>query len=403
MRLAAVILAGGKSSRFGTDKLAADLDGLSLLERAMGYLSADAELIIVGPERPIGRFARFVREDPAGTGPAAEVVAGLRAALDTNPEAIVVLPGDAPTAGRTAMALLAALDEGNTWALMATDPAGREQPLQLALRPEAASTLVELAGESGGAGQSARQLVGQLSPRSVNVTAQDHFDIDTTDQLRAWQLRNSPAVRAVLAALHGRGVVDCPSTSSGPVSKPYVIAIDGPSGSGKSTLAAALALRLPATVIDGDDFYSSQLPALSEAERDAMSEADAATVVIDWRRLRSEALAPLLERQAACYMPYDWEAGDGSLASEKQLPAADVIIIDGVYSARPELADLIDLRVLVDVEPGVRYQRLAQRQDAPMWAEFWDRAERHYFTEVQPPEVFDLWISTEELDNGKDT
>jgi molybdopterin-guanine dinucleotide biosynthesis protein A len=50
MRLTAVVLAGGESRRFGTDKLAADLQGLTLLERAVSELPTDADLIIVGPK-----------------------------------------------------------------------------------------------------------------------------------------------------------------------------------------------------------------------------------------------------------------------------------------------------------------------------------------------------------------
>jgi molybdopterin-guanine dinucleotide biosynthesis protein A len=100
MSLAAVVLAGGESRRFGGDKLAADLHGLSLLERAVTELPSDARLIIVGPEREIGRPAAFVREEPPGGGPAAAMIAGLRLALSNDSDTIVVLPGDAPAAGR---------------------------------------------------------------------------------------------------------------------------------------------------------------------------------------------------------------------------------------------------------------------------------------------------------------
>ena len=40
-RVAAVVLAGGESRRFGTDKLAAVVDGLPLLDRAVAALSAE--------------------------------------------------------------------------------------------------------------------------------------------------------------------------------------------------------------------------------------------------------------------------------------------------------------------------------------------------------------------------
>jgi hypothetical protein len=41
-----------------------------------------------------------------------------------------------------------------------------------------------------------------------------HFDIDTPDQLLAWQLRDSDAVRAVLDVLRGRGVMSSDGSRS---------------------------------------------------------------------------------------------------------------------------------------------------------------------------------------------
>ena len=144
------------------------------------------------------------------------------------------------------MVLLSALQSSTAWAVVAVDRSGRAQPLQLALRPPAAKALIAAAGKSGAAGQSARRLVDRLSPAAqrVPVSAEDHFDIDTADQLLSWQLRNSSDVRAVLDVLDARGVTssDRQSTSRRR-DRPYVIAIDGASGAGKSTLAAALALR----------------------------------------------------------------------------------------------------------------------------------------------------------------
>jgi hypothetical protein len=71
---------------------------------------------------------------------------------------------------------------------MATDAAGREQPLQLALRPAGAAALIAAAGEAKGASQSARGLLGRLQPppRAVALAAADHFDIDTVEDLHTW-------------------------------------------------------------------------------------------------------------------------------------------------------------------------------------------------------------------------
>ena len=403
MSLAAVVLAGGESRRFGGDKLAADLQGLTLLERAVSELPSDAQLIIVGPKRKIGRPAVFTREEPPGSGPAAAMIAGLRLALSSDAEAVVVLPGDAPAAGRAAMALLSVLRSSGAAAVLAVDRSGRAQPLQLALRPPAAKALIAAAGDLAGAGESARQLVDRLSPppRRVRLSSEDHFDIDTADQLLAWRLHDSGAVRAVLDVLRARGITPSDGGPLTSLDRPCVLAIDGPSGAGKSTLAAALTLRTPATVIESDDFYSARLPDLDRPAREAMSDAEAAASIIDWRRLRAEALVPLSRRRTARYAPFDWEAYDGSLGSPKTVGAADVVIVDGVYSARPELADLVDIRVLLEVPADVRLRRLAARPDPVDLAHFWDRAEQHYFSKVCPPHRFDLRLSAEQLGNDQ--
>jgi uridine kinase len=74
---------------------------------------------------------------------------------------------------------------------------------------------------------------------------------------------------------------------------------------------------------------------------------------------------------------------------------ANLIVLDGIYSSRPEISDLIDLSVLVDVEPAVRAQRHNAREKSEdlAWHAIWDPAEDFYFSEVRPPEYFGLVIS----------
>jgi uridine kinase len=173
---------------------------------------------------------------------------------------------------------------------------------------------------------------------------------------------------------------------------PLLVALDGHSGAGKSTLAALVAGRLAVTVVDGDDFYAGG----TAAEWDARSPAANADHCIDWRRLRSEALEPLLHGRAASWHPYDWRPGGGLLPAMTTCEASEVLILDGAYSARPELGDLVGLAVLVDVPPAERRRRVVARE-SPMdetWFARWDAAERHYFSRVRPPAWFHLVVST---------
>ena len=81
LTVVAVVLAGGESRRFGSDKLAAALDQQTLLDHTLAALPEEFAVIVVGPERPTTRSVRFTREQPPGGGPAAGLVAGVRAAL----------------------------------------------------------------------------------------------------------------------------------------------------------------------------------------------------------------------------------------------------------------------------------------------------------------------------------
>lgn len=184
----------------------------------------------------------------------------------------------------------------------------------------------------------------------------------------------------------------------GSKTQPILAALDGPSGSGKSTLAHALAEQLTAAIVPSDDFYASHIP---DREWDSMTVAARLEAVIDWRRLREEALLPLLAGEPARWRTYDFAAGldaNGAYKMHEQpvyCQPAPVILLDGAYSARPELSDLIDLSVFVDCPAAARRARLAAREDAGFlarWRQLWDPVEALYFSGVKPRSSFDLVV-----------
>ena len=173
---------------------------------------------------------------------------------------------------------------------------------------------------------------------------------------------------------------------------PAVVALDGRSGTGKSTLAEWMAGQLGGIRIDQDDFYAGG--ELNDWQR--LTPWEKADRVIDWRRVRDEVLLPLRQGRAASWRPFDWDTMTG-LASETIIaPPSRLVVLDGAYSARPELADLIDLSILVTLDDAVRRERLRQREGEDLvsgWHAVWDEAEDYYFGIVRPPEAFDLVIS----------
>lgn len=179
---------------------------------------------------------------------------------------------------------------------------------------------------------------------------------------------------------------------------PIVVALDGPSGGGKSTVATALATATRAVVVSSDDFFAAHITA---AEWDARDAAERARDAIDWRRLRRDALEPLRAGRAAEWHAFDFAAGERSDGTYAMCDAvvrrepAQVIVLDGAYSAREELADLIDLAVLIDVPSVIRDRRLAAREEPAFlaaWHARWDIAERFYFTHLRPATSFDLIV-----------
>ena len=164
---------------------------------------------------------------------------------------------------------------------------------------------------------------------------------------------------------------------------------------GQVALAAELAGRVEAAVIDGDDFHLWR----SGPTWDAMSPARRADLCIDWRRKRP-VLTALRNGEAATWAVHDWEADDGrSLAVPRTVAPGALVVLEGTYSARPELADLLDFRVMVDAPADLRRARLLEREGADgyvAWAARWASADEHYFAQVMPREAFDLV-----LDNAK--
>jgi molybdopterin-guanine dinucleotide biosynthesis protein A len=101
-RVIGIVLAGGRSRRFGADKLAAKLDGRPLLHHPILALAGccDAVIVVVsrdGPEPPLPDGIevpiRIVHDALADAGPLAGLVAGLEAAGEA---VVLVVGGDQP-------------------------------------------------------------------------------------------------------------------------------------------------------------------------------------------------------------------------------------------------------------------------------------------------------------------
>ena len=168
-----------------------------------------------------------------------------------------------------------------------------------------------------------------------------------------------------------------------------VVGIDGPGGSGKSTLARELALlRDDVAIIPGDDFYRP----LPERTRESLTPIEAVDLTFDWERLRDEALAPLLRGEPARYRRYDWAAGRlGEDVSE--VAAEGVVVVEGVYVARPALRGYLDLIAVVEAPRELCLERQRARgENVPAEIERWRAAEDWYLEHQSPRRVADVVV-----------
>ncbi len=71
-----------------------------------------------------------------------------------------------------------------------------------------------------------------------------------------------------------------------------------------------------------------------------------------------------------------------------------VVILEGVYAARPELADLLDLRVSLVAPDDVRLARLTERERTiGRWERQRHEAEDFYFKDIMPTASFDIVLN----------
>ena len=150
--LAGLLLAGGRSSRFGSDKALVEVDGTTLLHRGAACLRAvcDGPVVVAsgdGASRP-GVGDRQVADRMAGAGPLSAIAAGLRDLAPDAPHA-AVLAVDHLTPSAGLLRLLAA--QPGRWSCALAAVGGRRQPLHAVWSTHVAADVADAvdAGERG--------------------------------------------------------------------------------------------------------------------------------------------------------------------------------------------------------------------------------------------------------------
>jgi molybdopterin-guanine dinucleotide biosynthesis protein A len=166
-----IVLTGGTSKRFGSDKSKALIGGKTLLELLTNGLK---NLIIVGPKTDVE--AKYVREVPEFGGPVAAIAAGMK---EVEGDLVAIFATDMPFAPKLIAPLKSALTKE---ASLPVDCDGIVQPLAGIYR--SAALRRALSEYEDLTGQSVKSLIAKLDVDIVPlVDTELLLDIDTPKDL----------------------------------------------------------------------------------------------------------------------------------------------------------------------------------------------------------------------------
>lgn len=191
-----IVLAGGRSSRFGADKLGQTVGGEPLLHRATRAVAraGDEVLVVVAHSGPLPALptdlpvpVHTVRDDEPHGGPLAALAGGIARA--EHPVAVVV-GGDMPWLCPDVLSLLVDRLRSGPSGAAALELDGRRQPLPFAIRR---SSLGEIRALLAAGDRSLLSLLGRARAavveepawRALDPTGQTLADVDVPEDLTA--------------------------------------------------------------------------------------------------------------------------------------------------------------------------------------------------------------------------
>ena len=175
--------------------------------------------------------------------------------------------------------------------------------------------------------------------------------------------------------------------------KRLFVAIDGGAGAGKSMLARGIRDQLGSvSVVRTDDFFRP----LNEHPTASLSAEKLYELYFPWDRMRDEALIPLRRGKTAKYQRYDWSTD--RLLEWISIEPAEIVLVEGVYSSRPELRPTLDAVIVVEAPRAERMRRVLARDPNGVddWLTPWMSAEDWYLNQIRPQDTADLLLLSAE-------
>lgn len=169
-----------------------------------------------------------------------------------------------------------------------------------------------------------------------------------------------------------------------------LVGIDGCGGAGKTTFANKIKEECPnVTIVHMDDFHLPPSQRINEPPHKKPIGSD-----LDWKRLLNQVLIPISHDQEGYYQRYDWEMEE--LAEWHTVPIGGMVIIEGVYSIRKELANKYDFKLWVECPRETRLSRGLDRDGEvarEMWENNWMVSEDLYVEKHKPFDYANLVVS----------
>ncbi len=150
-----------------------------------------------------------------------------------------------------------------------------------------------------------------------------------------------------------------------------VIALEGRCASGKTTAAGILSELFGAPIIPMDDFF---LP----FERKTSERLAETAGNIDYERFSAEVIPNLGKNREFTYKAFS--CSDGSFYA-KTVPSSKTVIVEGVYSMRPEFIGAYDIKAFIGISKKTQLERLEKRDPALLdrFINEWIPMEEKYF------------------------
>jgi uridine kinase len=174
-----------------------------------------------------------------------------------------------------------------------------------------------------------------------------------------------------------------------------LVAVDGPSGAGKTSFAARLAEAIDHAEHDEQRGAERVLgPGTPVVHTDDLLDGWGDQVTF-WPRLEEWVLAPLRAGRAGRYRRYDWAAGHFG-REWTEVPAAPVVVLEGVTSARAEIRPELTLSVFLTAPLAERIRRTDGRDGGTLSAylEEWRRGEEAHFAADATAQHADIIVDT---------